>query len=172
MRRLTFIIILATLGIAASLSAATLTFEEAIRRSLVVNNDIETSRSEIGVAEANRAFLLSAVMPRIEVDGALTRNSIEQRFGEGDEALTILPRNDWNYTVRLSQPVFAGRRELRAYSQAKLGIENARETEDATEDATLLRVASSYLALVNAEARIEIERRNIELAEKRREQAA
>lgn len=163
--------ILATLGAAASLPAATLTFEEAIRRSLEVNNDIQTSRSEIGVAEANRAFLLSAVMPRIEVDGALTRNSIEQRFGEGDEALTILPRNDWNYTVRLSQPVFAGRRELRAYSQAKLGIENARETEDATEDATLLRVASSYLALVNAEARIEIERRNIELAEKRRAQA-
>lgn len=171
MRRLTFIIILATLCAAASLPAATLTFEEAIRRSLEVNNDIQTSRSEIGVAEANRAFLLSAVMPRIEVDGALTRNSIEQRFGEGDEALTILPRNDWNYTVRLSQPVFAGRRELRAYSQARLGIENARETEDATEDATLLRVASSYLALVNAEARIEIERRNIELAEKRREQA-
>jgi outer membrane protein len=110
-------------------------------------------------------------MPRIEIDGALTRNSIEQTFGEGDEALTILPRNDWNYTVRLSQPVFAGRRELRAYSQAKLGIENAKETEDATEDATLLRVASSYLALVNAEARIAIERRNIELAEKRREQA-
>ncbi len=171
MKRLTFIIILAALSIAVSLPAATLTFEQAIRRSLEVNNDIQTSRSEIGVAEANRAFLLSAVMPRIEVDGALTRNSIEQRFGEGDEALTILPRNDWNYTVRLSQPVFAGRRELRAYSQAKLGIENARETEDATEDATLLRVASSYLALVNAEARIEIERRNIELAEKRRAQA-
>lgn len=171
MKRLTFIIILAVLSIAVSLPAATLTFEEAIRRSLEVNNDIQTSRSEIGVAEANRAFLLSAVMPRIEVDGALTRNSIEQRFGEGDEALTILPRNDWNYTVRLSQPVFAGRRELRAYSQARLGIENARESEDATEDATLLRVASSYLALVNAEARIEIERRNIELAEKRREQA-
>jgi outer membrane protein len=171
LRRTTFILILATLSAAASLPAATLTFEEAIRRSLEVNNDIQSSRSEIGVAEANRAFLLSAVMPRIEVDGALTRNSIEQRFGEGDEALTILPRNDWNYTVRLSQPVFAGRRELRAYSQAKLGIENARETEDATEDATLLRVASSYLALVNAEARIEIERRNIELAEKRRVQA-
>ena len=161
----------AALCVAGSLPAATLTFEEAIRRSLEVNNNIESSRAEIEVAEANRAFLLSAVMPRIELDGALTRNSIEQTFGEGDEALTILPRNDWNYTLRLSQPVFAGRRELRAYSQAKLGIENARETEDATEDATLLRVASSYLALVNAEARIGIEQRNIELALKRREQA-
>jgi outer membrane protein len=171
LRRLTTIFILTAALAAAPLPAATLTFEEAIRRALEVNNDVESSRAEIEVADANRAFLLSAVMPRIEVDGALTRNSIEQRFGEGDEALTILPRNDWNYTVRLSQPVFAGRRELRAYSQAKLGIENAKETEDATEDATLLRVASSYLALVNAEARIEIERRNIELAEKRRQQA-
>lgn len=151
--------------------AAPLTLEQAIQRALEVNNDIARSRSEIGVAEANRDLLLSAVLPRIEANGSLTRNSLEQTFGEGGDAITILPRNDWNYSVVLSQPVYAGRRELRAYSQAKLGIENAREGKHATEDATLLRVASSYLALVNAEARLDVELRNIEIAQKRREQA-
>jgi outer membrane protein TolC len=71
----------------------------------------------------------------------------------------------------LSQPIFAGRRELRAYSQAKLGITSAQQAELGTEDAVLLRVATNYLALVNAEARINIEKRNIELAEKRRTQS-
>jgi outer membrane protein len=158
---------------ATSLSAQTrLTLDEALRRALEVNNTVERSRRDIEVADANRSFLLSAVMPRITLGGNLTRNSIEQTFGgEGEDSITILPRNDWNYTVTLSQPIFAGRRELRAYSQAKLGVENARESVFGTEDGTLLRVASSFLALVNAEARMEIERRNIELAETRRTQA-
>lgn len=169
MKRL--IITAAFLATAGQAAGATLTFDEALRRALQVNNDIQSSRAETGVARATRQVLVSAVLPRIEADGALTRNSISTSFGEGDDAIEILPRNDWNYAITLSQPIFAGRRELRAYSQASIGIENAQRGEDATEDATLLRVASSYLALVNAEARIEVERRNIELAGKRREQA-
>lgn len=149
-----------------------LTFDDALRRALEVNNAVERARAEIGAAEAQRAFLVSSLMPRITAGGAMTRHSIEQTFGgDGEDSITILPRDDWNYSITLSQPVFAGRRELRAYSQSKLGIDNARQAENGTEDATLLRVASSFLALVTAEARIDIERRNIELAEKRRAQA-
>lgn len=157
---------------ADSVAAQTrLTFDGALRRALEVNTNIERAREEIEVAEANRSYLLSAVMPRITLNGDLTRNSIEQRFGEGDEAIAILPRNDWAYRVTLSQPIFAGRRELRAYSQAKIGIENAREGTRATEDGTLLRVASNYLAVINADRRVDVERRNIELAERRLVQA-
>jgi outer membrane protein len=115
--------------------------------------------------------LLSNVMPRITLSGDLARNSLEQRFGEGDDSIAILPRNDWAYRVTLSQPVFAGRRELRAYSQAKIGIEMARQSTLAAEDAVLLRVASSYLGVVNADRRVDVEKRNIELAEKRLAQA-
>jgi outer membrane protein len=171
LNRLTTSFIFIAVFAAAPANAVTLTFEQALQRALEVNNDVERSRSNIEVAEANKDLLLSAVLPRIEADGALTRNSIEQSFGEGSDAVTILPRNDWNYRVTLSQPIYAGRRELRAYTQARIGIENAQQVETATEDAALLRVASSYLALINAEARVDIERRNIEVAQKRREQA-
>ena len=171
MKRLFTFTILVLCATAAS-AQTRLTLDEALRRALEVNNTVERSRRDIDVADANRSFLLSAVMPRITLGGNLTRNSIEQTFGgEGEDSITILPRNDWNYTVTLSQPIFAGRRELRAYSQAKLGVENAREGFAGTEDGTLLRVASSFLALVNAEARMEIEKRNIQLAENRRTQA-
>jgi outer membrane protein len=158
---------------ALELSAqTTLTFEEALRRALAVNNTIGQAREEIGVAEAQRSFLLSAVMPRITLSGDLTRNSLEQTFGgDGEDSVTILPRNDWAYRVTLSQPIYAGRRELRAYSQAKLGIENAREGTRASEDGTLLRVASTYLAVVNADRRMDVENRNIELAARRLTQA-
>jgi outer membrane protein len=149
-----------------------LTFDAALARALTVNKPIGQARQEIAVAEAQQRFLLSAVMPRITATGDMTRNSIEQSFGgEGEDSFTILPRNDWSYRVILSQPIYAGQRELRAYSQAKLLVSNAREGTLAAEDAILLRVASSYLALVNADRRVEIELRNMELAERRRTQA-
>ena len=163
---------LLALSIAVTAQAQTkLTFDGALTRALQVNNMVETARKDVDVAESQRSQILSAVMPRITLTGDLTRNSMEQSFGEGDDSIAILPRNDWAYRVTLSQPVFAGRRELRAYSQAKLNIENAREATLGSEDAVLLRVASSYLAVVNADRRVDIEKRNIALAERRLKQA-
>jgi len=154
-----------------SASAETLTLQQALTRALQVNNTIERARAEVNVVDQSRRQLLSAVMPRITTSGATTRNSDEVSFGNGNDARVVLPRNDWNYRIVLSQPVYAGRREFRAYSQAKLGVENAREAERGTEDAVLLRVASNYQAVVDAGQRIEVEKRNMELAELRRKQS-
>lgn len=148
-----------------------LTFDGALQRAMEVNNTVERTREQIAVASAQRDQLLSAVLPRITLKGDLTRNSIEQRFGEGDDSIAILPRNDWAYRLQLEQPVYAGRRELRAYSQAKLNVENAREGALGSEDAALVRVASNYLAVVNADRRVEVEKSNIGLADRRLKQA-
>lgn len=165
------IAVLIALGAFTASAQTKLTFDGAMRRALEVNNTIERSQQDVLIAQANKDYLLSAVMPKITLSGDLTRNSIEQSFGEGDDGVTILPRNDWAYRLTLSQPIFAGRRELRAYSQAKIGIENAKQGTEATQESILLRVASSYLAVVNADRRVEVEQRNIELAEKRLTQA-
>ena len=157
---------------AAGVSAQTrLTFDDALVRALEVNNTVERTREDIAFAGAVRDQLLSSVLPRITFNGDLTRNSIEQRFGEGDESIAILPQNDWAYRITLEQPIYAGRRELRAYSQAKLNVENAREGTLASEDGALLRVASNYLAVLNADRRVEVEELNIGLAERRLVQA-
>mgnify|MGYP003575683823 CR=1 FL=1 len=171
MKRVTTAVLIALCT--ASVHAQTkLTFDGALRRALEVNNTIERSQQDVAIAQSNKDYLLSAVMPKITLTGDLTRNSIEQSFGgDGEDSVTILPRNDWAYRVTLSQPVFAGRRELRAYSQAKIGIENAKEGTRAAQDSILLRVASSYLAVVNADRRVGVEQRNIELAQKRLDQA-
>ena len=165
-------LILITVSLATAAQAqTTLTFRQALQRAVEVNNTVERAHAEIGVAEATKQQLLSNVLPRITATGNMTRNSEEISFGSGSDKSTVLPRNDWNYRVVLSQPIFAGRRELRAYSQAKLGIESARQAELGTQDAVILRVASNYLAMVNSDARIAIEKRNIELSEKRRTQS-
>jgi len=168
-KKLMFLLLIA----AAASAQTTLTFDEALKRALAVNNSVEQSRESVGVAQAQKAQLFSAVMPRISITGDLTRNSIQRTFGSdsGGDSVTILPRDNWGYRLILQQPVFAGRRELRAYSQAKLNVENAKQSSRLAEDATILRVASTYLAVVNADRRIDIEKRNVELAEKRLKQA-
>jgi outer membrane protein TolC len=149
-----------------------LTLREALQRARQVKNTLERPPAQVGVAEANRQLLVSNVLPRVNATGNLIRNSKEVSFGSGADQRTILAQNDWSYRVVLSQPIYAGRREFRAYSQALLGIANAKETAMQTEDAVLLRVASNYLAVANADARIDLEKRNIDLAEKRGKQAS
>jgi outer membrane protein len=148
-----------------------LTLQEALARALQVNNTVERSRIEINVAEQNRKQLLSSILPQVNLTGSTIENSKEVAFGSGADARTILPATDWNYRVVLSQPIYAGLREKRAYDQAKIGIVNAREGVLGTEDAVLLRVASNYLGVANAEANIAIEQKNVELADKRKTQA-
>lgn len=170
MKRVIVAVFLATVAIGVS-AQTRLTFGGALTRAMEVNNSVERTREDIGIASATRDQLLSAVLPRITLNGDLTRNSLEQTFGEGDQSIAILPRNDWAYRITLEQPIYAGRRELRAYAQAKLNVENASLGVRGTEDAALLRVASNYLAVVNADRRVEVERRNMELAQRRLTQA-
>lgn len=171
MRRISFLVILVVLCAGAASAQTRLTFDGALARALEVSNSVERSRQSVATAAARKGQLLSAVLPRVELNADLTRNTVEQQFGEGEDAISILPRNDWAYRLTLSQPVFAGRRELRAYAQSKIGIDIAREGVLGAEDAVLLRVASSFLAVVNADRRVEIETRNIELAQRRLDQA-
>jgi len=148
-----------------------LTLQEALSRALQVNNTVERSRAEVEVQNENRRLLLSSILPRVNATGSTIRNTEEVAFGSGADARTVLPATDWNYRIVLSQPIYAGNRERRAYDQAKLGVANAQQGVLGTEDAVLLRVASNYLNVVDADARIGIERKNIELARKRRTQA-
>ena len=107
MKRVTTAVSIVLFAVTAS-AQTKLTFDGAMRRALEVNNTIERSEQDIAIAQSNKDFLLSAVMPKITLSGDLTRNSIEQSFGgDGEDAVTILPRNDWAYRVTLSQPIFA-----------------------------------------------------------------
>jgi len=155
----------------ASVAQTHLTFQEALTRAMQVNNTVERARAEIGAQEANRRFMFSQVLPRVTATGSTIRNTEEVSFGTGSDARVILPGVDWNYRVVLSQPIYAGNRERRAYEQAKIGVYNAQEGVLGTEDAVMLRVASNFLAVVSADDRIGVEKQNIAVAETRRTQA-
>jgi outer membrane protein len=148
-----------------------LTLLDALELALKANAGVERARAELQFAEAQKKGAFSLVLPRLTATGSLIRNSKEVGFGVGDDRRTILPENDWRSQITLNQPIFAGLREKRTYDQAKEGVLSAGAGVVASEERVLLRVAQEYLGVAAAEAVLEVERRTLELAQKRRRQA-
>jgi outer membrane protein len=149
----------------------TLTLREAMALAFDRNLALARARVEVSAAEANRRLYRSAVLPRLSVNGSVVRNSAEVSFGPPDDVRTILPLVNWDVRVNVSQPLFAGFRDLKAYRQSKLGIDSAREGVRFQSDQVLLEGARQFLLALQAEALIDVESRNLELAQRRREQA-
>jgi outer membrane protein len=146
-------------------------FEEALRRALVANASVGRARAEVGAANAQKRGARSAILPRVQASGGLIRNSEEAAFGVPPNQRVILPLNDWNLRLLVSQPIFAGLREIRAYDQAKEGVRAAEQGVRAIEDRILLRVAAEYITVVGGDALIEVGRQTLALAQERLRQA-
>jgi len=155
----------------AAQAAIKLTLEQALQRALEANLALLRARAEVPAAEAAKRGAFSLVLPRVNLLASGIRNSTEVAFGPEEDQRIILALNDWNYRFTVSQPIFAGLRERRAYDQAKVGIESAEEGVRAAEDSVLLQVSTDYLGVVLAEGLIDVEQKNLALAQRRRKQA-
>jgi outer membrane protein len=151
--------------------SVSLGLEEALRRALVSNASVGQARAEVGAADAQKRGARSAILPRLQATGGLIRNSEEAAFGAPPNQRVILPLNDWNFRLLVSQPIFAGLREIRAYDQAKEGVRAAEQGVRATEDRILLRVAGEYITVVGGDALIEVGQQTLALARERLRQA-
>lgn len=156
---------------AAQVSPVTLTLPEALHRALTENPTLGRTRSQVSELQALERVIFSAILPKIDLEGNVTRNDQEVAFGSGSDARTILPENDWSYRLILSQPVYAGNRERKAIKQARLGIENARQELSGSEEQVIASVVSNYLRVLEAEALFAVEQKNLDLARRRRDQA-
>jgi len=148
-----------------------LTLEQAFARALDANPSVLRANEEVGAAIAVKRGTLASILPHLTLTGATTRNDREVSFGSGSDQRTILARNDWNYRFTLSQPVYAGNRERRAYEQTKIAVKSAEQSVEAAREQILLRVASDYLAVVEGDALVVVEKQNEDLASKRLDQA-
>ena len=165
------LLLLSTLAAAPAAPPEVLTFEQAMKRALESNLAVSRAREEIAAVQGQKSAIFSLVLPKLSADGSFTRNSDEVAFGSGPDARTILPQNDWNFRLTVQQPIFAGLREKKAYDQSKVGLAAARDAVAATEDGALLQVAADYLTAVHGEVLLEVEGRNLALAEQRRTHA-
>lgn len=150
---------------------AALTLKEAMQRALQANPQARAARAEVEAAEAQRRLFRSAILPQLEFSGSSTTNAEEVSVDFDGQRATIIPQNDYAYSISLRQPLYAGGRELKTIRQAGIAIEGARAGVRQTEDQLLLQTATAYLAALEGAALVEVERSNLALAESRRKQA-
>jgi outer membrane protein len=154
-----------------SAPAQTLTLQQALRQALEANPNTATARSQIATSEAQVRQLRTSILPHLDLESAVTRNSREVAFDVNGFRATILPQNDWSARLNFSQPIYAGQRELKALRQARLTVNSNEAGLRSTEDLVLLSTASNYLGIVQGQALVDVEQRNLELAARRRKQA-
>ncbi|MCU0241155.1 MAG: TolC family protein [Vicinamibacteria bacterium] len=144
----------------------------ALARALTDNRLIRAATSGVAAARADRRLAFSYILPRVSVGGSAAQHDREVSFHISDDAsMTILERHDWNARIVITQPLFAGLRETRAYQQTGALVDGAVAGLTGARDQVLIQVAIDYLSLVETEALIDVERRSLDLARKRREQA-
>ena len=168
----TLLIVLLLALVASSAAAATVTFEQALKRALQAHPSIARARADLGAAVAQRRLARSAILPRVDLDAAALRNERTAAFDLGDgSTVTIQPQDDWSSRLSLRQPLYVGGRELKAIRQTELSIDAAGAARESAEEDVLFRTASDYLAVVEADALIDVEHQNVETAAARRAHA-
>ncbi len=148
-----------------------LTLGAAVDRALSSNLTLARARRELPWAEAQRKGALAAVLPKVAAFANLGLNSEEVAFGEPPDDRVVLPKQDWDWRVTVTQPLFAGLREKRAYDQARLAVATASETERRAAEDVVLLVASSWAAAVASERLVAVEEKNVALVDARARQA-
>lgn len=170
MTRALIISLIVTL-VASAAAAATLTFEHALRRALQQNPSIARAQSDVEAANAQRRLAKSAILPRVDLDATSTQNQRQVAFDLGGSNVELQPRHDWSSRLVIRQPLYVGGREFKAIAQTALTVDAAEAASTGTEETVLFRTASDYLSLVEADALIDVEHQNVDVAASRKKQA-
>ncbi len=144
-----------------------LTLAQALQRALAANANLGVARLEIAAARAQKDIAVSSVLPHVSATANYLRNTVESAFDFNGTEVLLLPRNDWNYKLTVTQPLYAGNRDRRALDQARLGIQSAEQQAEGAAEQLLLTVVSDYLAVLEGEDLRAVEQRNLELARER-----
>jgi outer membrane protein len=157
--------------VGAAGAAGRLTLEAALARALAANPTVARTRSQIASSQADIRRIRTSILPHVDVEANATKNSREVAFDFDGNRAVILPGNDWAYTFTVSQPIYAGTRELKALRQGRLAVEDARQQARAGDDQVLADTASDFLAVIEGDALVAVERGNLQLASRRKTQS-
>ena len=142
------------------------TLKELVVSAMATHELIEIADSEIRRAQADKKLARSAIMPRVNLNGAYTfygkETSIELSPGE---VFVIQPSQDWSWSADLRQTLFYGLRPWRARNIAKLNYDIAQLDKRTTINDLTLDVAAAFLSARAAEENVEVRRVALEQIE-------
>jgi len=129
------------------------TLKDLVLQAIATHEVVQRADSQIRRADADIKLVSSALLPRLNLNGAYTFYADEQviELSEG-ESFVIRPSQDWSASVDLRQTLFSGLRDWRARDIARLRLDIADLDRSITiSDLTLQVAAAFYDALALAQ---------------------
>ena len=144
-------------------SPPTFTMQEAHRMAMGNYQLIGAMREQVEQARQTRREARSLLLPTIYTQAVLTRNMVSAELEFEDVKLRILPANDYNLALVVSQPIFSGQRILTAKKQADIGVDVAGKSYETTAQDSLLDVTQAFYLALAIQENIDITRRSVEV---------
>lgn len=131
--------------------------------ALVNHEAIGRADSQVRRGEAQMKLARSALMPRLELNGATTwyQDAATLDLG-GGQSFEIRPSNDYNWSADLRQTLFYGLRDWRAKDVARLNRDIAKLHRVATANDLVLEVTGAYLRATSDAENVAVARTNLE----------
>lgn len=135
------------------------TLQELVRQAVRTHEAVQLADSRVRRADADIALTSSALLPRLELNGAYTFYADEQviELSEG-ESFVIRPAQDWSGSVDLRQTLFYGLRDWRARDIARLNRDIAELDRVTTVNELSLQVARAFYDAVALGEWVEVRR--------------
>lgn len=153
------------LGAGALSAQTTLTLQDVQQLAVKHYEAVQLAKTGVDQARLLRKQAFSAVLPNVTVNGTYTRNLVPAEFTFSGQTIRVLPGNDYNFGFTVSQPIYAGLRELRALRQTDANLEAATVALGTTVQDTVLNVTRGYYRVIGAQEYVVISKRALELAE-------
>lgn len=127
-----------------------MTLREAVESAIGANLDLQTTRREIEAARANRNVQKSNLLPTLTSNYAYTRNSGGTGGGfTAGFAPTI--RNEYDFSVGFTQPIFQGFSLINSYRVAELGVDIAELNQKFTRLDVIFQIKQAYFNVLKAQ---------------------
>lgn len=148
-----------------------------VLEAIAYHESVQLADSRVRRADADIKLTSSALLPRLELNGAYTFYADEQVIElSEDESFVIRPSQDWSGSVDLRQTLFYGLRDWRARDIAKLNRDIAELDRATTVNDLTLQVAAAFYDAVSLEEWVQVRqvvleqnRKQLHVAERRYE---
>jgi len=123
---------------------------------------IRSATEGVAAAESGRKAARSDFLPTLSTSYSYTRLDKSPEMTLLGTKIITGTRDNYNWSLALTQPVFAGGKILRNYEINELGVQIARTEEDATIQNVVQEVKESYFNILKAERILTVARQSVE----------
>ena len=147
---------------AAAVPAGVSTLEAALARAFATNPDIQAQRGQVRATRETISQARAGTLPQVSATayaGVLATRSVLRGNGANVVDGSTVPQRGVALTA--TQSLFDGWRTPNSVAQAQWLTEGQKQQLRAVEQATLLDVATSYVAVMTGHSLVEVQQRNI-----------